>query len=77
MQEIEATVSSAEMALLLGVSAQKLRVMAHSSEVPYLPAGRKMRFLPTEVYAALRRSTERERELGVSHRSRMARRRVA
>ena len=77
MQEMEATVSSAEMALLLGISANKLREMAHAREIPHLTAGRKMRFLPSEVYAELRQAAAREKSLGVSRRSRTAKRKVA
>lgn len=73
---VEAAVSTAEMAALLGVSTDQLRGWVHAGEVPYIDRGRNFGFQPTEVFAARRRVKERVEATGRSNRSRAARRKV-
>lgn len=72
----EAVVGTAEMARLLGISTDTLRSMARSGQVPYLELGRKLGFIPSEVIASRRRDVSALQRIGVSERSRNARRKV-
>lgn len=72
----EAVVGTAEMARLLGISTDTLRSMARSGQVPYLELGRKLGFIPSEVIASRRREASSLQRIGVSERSRNARRKV-
>lgn len=70
-------VSTAEMARRLDASPDKIRSMARSGEIPYIPVGRVLKFHPESVFAALQRQHEQTQATGRSASSQRARRKVA
>lgn len=72
----ERAVTTAEMAALLRIGTEKLRLMAKAGEIPYLSLGRKFGFLPSRVFDALERKHENAVATGRSERSHRARRTV-
>lgn len=69
-------VSTAVMASMLDTSPEKVREMANSGEIPYMPVGRIFKFYPPSVFEALERRREIARSTGRSLRSQRSRRKV-
>ena len=69
-------VGTAEMARAMNASEAKVRELARSGQIPHIPVGRKLSFIPEHVFAALERTASAEKSIGQPPRSRRARRKV-
>jgi excisionase family DNA binding protein len=74
MEPGEVAVDVRELARLLGVSADTIRLRARRSEIPAFRIGRRYRFFPSEVREHYRRQQEQVDDWAMSSQSRHARR---